>query len=146
MDVLCCIKTKKENFIVGENFSFAHTIFKRFYTPFLMKTPIRIIVLIIFIVVLLTHVIVLPDVSIGLDQKLSMPADSYVLKYFQVMCLLYGLYVPLCDNLIVMITVLKMVVIVTSYIITRLNIRNFSVYGRPFINGPTCLFRGNSWT
>ncbi|XP_033180820.1 NPC intracellular cholesterol transporter 1 homolog 1b-like [Bombus impatiens] len=85
LDVLCCIKTKKENFIVGENFSFAHTIFKRFYTPFLMKTPIRIIVLIIFIVVLLTHVIVLPDVSIGLDQKLSMPADSYVLKYFQFM-------------------------------------------------------------
>ncbi|XP_033304088.1 NPC intracellular cholesterol transporter 1 homolog 1b-like isoform X2 [Bombus bifarius] len=85
LDVLCCIKTKKENFIVGENFSFAHTIFKRFYTPFLMKTPIRIIVLIIFIVVLLTHVIVLPDISIGLDQKLSMPADSYVLKYFQFM-------------------------------------------------------------
>lgn len=92
MDVLCCIKTKKENFIVGENFSFVHTIFKRFYTPFLMKTPIRIIVLIIFIGALVTQVIVLPDISIGLDQKLSMPADSYVLKYFQVMSLLYGLY------------------------------------------------------
>ncbi|XP_071860476.1 NPC intracellular cholesterol transporter 1 homolog 1b [Bombus fervidus] len=85
LDVFCCIKTKKTNFIVGENFSFVHTIFKRFYTPFLMKTPIRIIVLIIFIAVLVTHVIVLPDISIGLDQKLSMPADSYVLKYFQFM-------------------------------------------------------------
>ncbi|XP_060813473.1 NPC intracellular cholesterol transporter 1 homolog 1b-like [Bombus pascuorum] len=85
LDVLCCIKTEKKNFIVGKNFSFVHTIFKRFYTPFLMKTPIRIIVLITFIAVLVTHIIVLPDISIGLDQKLSMPADSYVLKYFQFM-------------------------------------------------------------
>ena len=30
------------------------------------------------------HIVILPDVSIGLDQKLSMPIDSYVLKYFEV--------------------------------------------------------------
>lgn len=67
-----------------ENYSLMHTIFERFYTPFLMKTSIRIIVLILFSAALITHVLVIPNVGIGLDQKLSMPEDSYVLKYFQV--------------------------------------------------------------
>ncbi|XP_076221530.1 NPC intracellular cholesterol transporter 1 homolog 1b isoform X2 [Nomia melanderi] len=86
LDVLCCIKTKGErNCKVDENFSLIQTIFKRVYSPFIMKTPIRIIVLIVFFGMLLTHAIVLPQISIGLEQKLSMPADSYVLKYFQYM-------------------------------------------------------------
>ncbi|OAD57255.1 Niemann-Pick C1 protein, partial [Eufriesea mexicana] len=85
LDIFCCVKVKQKNIIIQENFSFAHTIFKRFYTPYLMKTPVRIVVLIVFFAVLITHVIVLPDIDIGLDQKLSMPGDSYVLKYFQFM-------------------------------------------------------------
>lgn len=82
---------EQKNFIVQENFSFVHTIFKRFYTPFLMKTPVRIAVLVVFIAALITHVVVLPNINIGLDQKLSMPGDSYVLKYFEVM------YAYLCN-------------------------------------------------
>ncbi|KOX74661.1 Niemann-Pick C1 protein [Melipona quadrifasciata] len=85
LDVLCCIKTKKKCFITEENTSLVYTIFKRFYTPFLMKKPIRIIVLIIFFVILVMHIVILPDVTIGLDQKLSMPIDSYVSKYFKFM-------------------------------------------------------------
>ena len=61
-----------------------HTIFKRAYTPFLMKTPVRIIIIGIFVAALATHVIVIPQIEVGLDQKLSMPEDSYVLKYFKV--------------------------------------------------------------
>jgi len=49
-----------------------------------MKTPVRIIVLTVFVAVLATHVMVIPQLDIGLDQKLSMPEDSYVLKYFEV--------------------------------------------------------------
>lgn len=49
-----------------------------------MKTPVRMVVVVVFIAVLITHIIVLPHIEIGLDQKLSMPEDSYVLKYFQV--------------------------------------------------------------
>ncbi|XP_078051936.1 NPC intracellular cholesterol transporter 1 homolog 1b-like [Augochlora pura] len=60
-------------------------IFKRFYTPFIMKNPVRIIVLIIFLAMLVTHAVVLPRIAIGLEQKLSMPMDSYVLKNFEYM-------------------------------------------------------------
>lgn len=52
-----------------------------------MKTPVRIIVIIVFFFVLVVQAIVLPDIGIGLEQKLSMPVDSYVSKYFQVMYL-----------------------------------------------------------
>jgi Niemann-Pick C1 protein len=49
-----------------------------------MKKPVRIAVMVIFVSVLAAHVIVIPQIEIGLDQKLSMPEDSYVLKYFKV--------------------------------------------------------------
>ncbi|XP_076547894.1 NPC intracellular cholesterol transporter 1 homolog 1b [Osmia lignaria lignaria] len=88
LDIFCCIKTKRRDSAaeeVEEDFGLIHAIFKRFYTPYLMKTPIRILVLIVFVVGLVMHAVLLPNIGIGLDQKLSMPEDSYVLKYFQFM-------------------------------------------------------------
>ncbi|EFN63960.1 Niemann-Pick C1 protein [Camponotus floridanus] len=86
LDVFCCISTKENSETEGYIYKgFVHTIFERIYTPFLMKTPVRMIVLVIFVAVVTTHVIIVPQVEIGLDQKLSMPEDSYVLKYFKYM-------------------------------------------------------------
>lgn len=85
LDVLCCVKTDKKNFLIGQKFNFVHTIFERYYTPFLMKTPVRIIVLVIFFLSLIMHIVIVPQIDVGLEQKLSMPEDSYVLKYFEVM-------------------------------------------------------------
>ncbi|XP_036144455.1 NPC intracellular cholesterol transporter 1 homolog 1b [Monomorium pharaonis] len=84
LDVLCCISVR-DNSNVDERDGIVHTIFERAYTPFVMKTPVRIVVVVIFVAILTTHVIVLPQIEVGLDQKLSMPEDSYVLKYFQYM-------------------------------------------------------------
>lgn len=50
-----------------------------------MKTPVRIIVLVIFFISLIMHIVIVPQIGVGLEQKLSMPEDSYVLKYFEVM-------------------------------------------------------------
>lgn len=83
LDVLCCISVK-DNSNVDERDGIVHVIFERAYTPFVMKTPVRIVVLTIFVALLATHIIVLPQIEVGLDQKLSMPEDSYVLKYFTV--------------------------------------------------------------
>ncbi|XP_076237952.1 NPC intracellular cholesterol transporter 1 homolog 1b [Calliopsis andreniformis] len=85
LDVFCCVHTKKDNFEIDKKSGLVQTVFQRFYTPYIMKTPIRIAVLILFSVLLILHVIVLPNIGIGLDQKLSMPVDSYVLKYFEFM-------------------------------------------------------------
>ncbi|CAL1681672.1 unnamed protein product [Lasius platythorax] len=83
LDVFCCIS--KENSETDHCKGLVHTTFERAYTPFLMKTPVRITIIVIFVAALTTHVIVIPQIEIGLDQKLSMPEDSYVLKYFKYM-------------------------------------------------------------
>lgn len=83
LDVFCCISTEK-NLEIDTRADLIHAIFERVYTPCLMKTPIRIIVMIVFVAALTAHVAVIPQIEIGLDQKLSMPEDSYVLKYFKV--------------------------------------------------------------
>jgi Niemann-Pick C1 protein len=54
------------------------------YVPFLMKKKVRAAVFVIFYGWLCSSLAVLPRVEVGLDQELSMPEDSYVLKYFQV--------------------------------------------------------------
>ncbi|XP_011865983.1 PREDICTED: Niemann-Pick C1 protein-like [Vollenhovia emeryi] len=84
LDVICCVSVK-DNSNEEERDGVVHAAFERTYTPFLMKTPVRIVVIAIFVAVLATHIIVLPQIEVGLDQKLSMPEDSYVLKYFQYM-------------------------------------------------------------
>ncbi|KAF7384137.1 hypothetical protein HZH66_012387 [Vespula vulgaris] len=85
LDVLCCISTNKRSHVESDNAGLVHTLFEQVYTSFLMKKPVRIAVLVIFIVIFTVHVAVFPNIDVGLDQKLSMPEDSYVLKYFQYM-------------------------------------------------------------
>jgi Niemann-Pick C1 protein len=57
--------------------------FKNYYAPLIMHKGLRPIIFIIFIATLFTSLSFLPKVHIGLDQKLSMPKDSYVLDYFK---------------------------------------------------------------
>jgi Niemann-Pick C1 protein len=47
-----------------------------------MSSKVRPAVIIVFLAWLLTSATLLPKVNTGLDQKLSMPKDSYVLDYF----------------------------------------------------------------
>ena len=56
--------------------------FKYFYAPFLMKKWVRASVVIIFYGWLCSSLAVVPKIEIGLDQEISMPDDSFVLKYF----------------------------------------------------------------
>jgi len=49
-----------------------------------MKKKVRAGVFVIFYAWLCSSLAVLPHIEVGLDQELSMPEDSYVLKYFQV--------------------------------------------------------------
>lgn len=57
-------------------------VFNDYYAPFIMNFKIRPVIIIIFLAAFFTSVSLLPKVTTGLDQKLSMPKDSYVLDYF----------------------------------------------------------------
>lgn len=79
---LCCLKPyhvgdskKKDN---GSLYWF----FQHLYAPVLMKIWIRNIVMIVFIGFFCTSLAVGSKVEVGLDQEVSMPEDSFVLKYF----------------------------------------------------------------
>lgn len=81
-DILCCIKASKK---VESNHSEGtlYKIFKYLYAPFLMKKWVRPLVMIIFFGWFCSSVAVTPKIEVGLDQEISMPDDSYVLKYFE---------------------------------------------------------------
>lgn len=59
------------------------TLFKNYYAPFIMNGRVRPLIIIAFLALFFTSLAMVPKVSTGLDQKLSMPKDSYVLDYFE---------------------------------------------------------------
>ncbi|XP_014480790.1 PREDICTED: Niemann-Pick C1 protein isoform X2 [Dinoponera quadriceps] len=83
LDVCCFIRgSKKDN---GEEVvdGILYKIFKVAYVPLLLKKWVRVVVMIVFFGWLCSSIAVVPHIEIGLDQELSMPEDSYVLKYFK---------------------------------------------------------------
>lgn len=84
-DVLCFLRGSKKDVTpnTGVKEGVLYKFFKVIYVPFLMKKIIRISVMVIFFGWLCSSIAVAPHIDIGLDQELSMPKDSFVLKYFQ---------------------------------------------------------------
>ncbi|CAB3365569.1 Hypothetical predicted protein [Cloeon dipterum] len=82
LDVFC-FKTasRKDDGVISEGI--LYKMFKELYVPFLMKKKVRAFVTVTFYAWLCSSLAVLPYIEVGLDQELSMPEDSYVLKYFQ---------------------------------------------------------------
>lgn len=84
LDIFCFIKgSKKDDTEDVEVEGILYKIFKLAYVPFLMKKWVRASVVVIFFGWLCTSLAVVPHIEVGLDQELSMPQDSFVLKYFQ---------------------------------------------------------------
>ncbi|CAH0550205.1 unnamed protein product [Brassicogethes aeneus] len=81
-DFLCCVKSEKGN-IPGNGL--VHHIWEKYITPAIMGFKIKIIIMLVFLASLVFSIVFLPKVECGLDQELSMPTDSHVLKYFQYM-------------------------------------------------------------
>ncbi|KAL3273722.1 hypothetical protein HHI36_015151 [Cryptolaemus montrouzieri] len=82
-DICFFIKGSKKDDGVPAQDGLLYTFFKSVYTPFLMKKYVKVTVVIIFLGWVCSSLAVIPDIEIGLDQELSMPEDSFVLKYFQ---------------------------------------------------------------
>ncbi|XP_077267698.1 Niemann-Pick type C-1a isoform X2 [Temnothorax americanus] len=82
LDVCCFIRSKRDD---GEEVvdGVLYKIFKVGYVPLLLQKWVRAIVMVVFFGWLCSSIAVIPHIEIGLDQELSMPEDSFVLKYFQ---------------------------------------------------------------
>lgn len=82
LDILCCVPGCKRNRGSEKPKSWLFLFFKKIYSPFVLKDWMRPIVVSVFVAMLSFSIAVVNKVEIGLDQSLSMPDDSYVLKYF----------------------------------------------------------------
>ncbi|XP_031634860.1 NPC intracellular cholesterol transporter 1 isoform X2 [Contarinia nasturtii] len=84
-DILCFIRGKRDDLhdmmqvMEGALYKF----FKLIYVPFLMQNTVRAIVMVVFFGWFCSSIAVAPHIDVGLDQELSMPEDSFVLRYFQ---------------------------------------------------------------
>ncbi|XP_013101655.2 NPC intracellular cholesterol transporter 1 isoform X3 [Stomoxys calcitrans] len=82
LDVCCFIRGKKTD-VAPITEGLLYKFFKSVYVPFLMKKTVRVIVMIVFFGWLCSSIAIAPRIDIGLNQELSMPEDSFVLRYFQ---------------------------------------------------------------
>uniref|UniRef100_A0A834R974 Niemann-Pick C1 protein n=1 Tax=Sarcoptes scabiei TaxID=52283 RepID=A0A834R974_SARSC len=62
--------------------SFLYIYFNKIYAPFLLRNSVRFVVSMIFLAWFFLSVTMIPKIQIGLEQKLTMPKDSYLLKFF----------------------------------------------------------------
>uniref|UniRef100_A0A6A7FZJ5 Niemann-Pick C1 protein-like n=4 Tax=Hirondellea gigas TaxID=1518452 RepID=A0A6A7FZJ5_9CRUS len=82
LDVLCCIKKSKSLDVENET-RFLPRLFEKSYAPFLMRPCVRALVMVVFFFWVCASIAMVPHIEIGLEEELSMPDDSYVLKYFE---------------------------------------------------------------
>lgn len=83
-DICCFIKGSKKDAEQEENSDgILYSFFKYVYTPFIMNKINRAVIMVIFFGWLCLSIALMPHIEIGLDQELSMPEDSFVLKYFK---------------------------------------------------------------
>lgn len=93
LDLFCCFRTSSEISLKASQ-GFLQKVFESWYTPFLMKKATRVVVALIFLAVSCCSLIVAPSIELGLDQELSMPKDSHIVKYFQFMADLLSMGPP----------------------------------------------------
>ena len=79
-DIICCVSGSKKDQDKSEGMLFR--LFKHLYGPLLMKKWVRASVMVIFFGWACSSIAVVPKIEIGLDQEISMPDNSFVLKYF----------------------------------------------------------------
>lgn len=80
-DVACCLKPVNTN--PPKNDGYLYSFFKKYYSRFLMADWTRAVVMVVFVGWFCSCCAIVSKIDVGLDQKLSMPHDSYVLRYFE---------------------------------------------------------------
>ncbi|GLV43405.1 Niemann-Pick type C-1a [Carabus blaptoides fortunei] len=86
MDVLFCWQLEpNSNDEMDDDKGCLHRFWSNVFTPFIMNYKTRVAIIIIFLFWLCSSIAMAPGIEPGLDQELSMPQDSHVLKYFAFM-------------------------------------------------------------
>ncbi|KRX52476.1 Niemann-Pick C1 protein [Trichinella sp. T9] len=82
LEICCCVRVEPSDDVSD---GFLHSIIRQYYSPCLLWKPMRVLMLVIFSAWFFSSVAVIDKIELGLDEKLSMPEDSYMLNYFKSM-------------------------------------------------------------
>jgi Niemann-Pick C1 protein len=66
--------------LAGE--STLQTLIRRVYAPLLLGRKVKVAVVIIFLGLFTAGLALIPEVKLGLDQRIAIPSDSYLIQYF----------------------------------------------------------------
>ncbi|KAG6833792.1 hypothetical protein H0H87_001224 [Tephrocybe sp. NHM501043] len=87
IDCFPCIKLPSriallEGPVTGSGVGRIGRFIRRYYAPFLLKPIVKAIVMILFTGVFVASIISMQHIELGLDQRLALPSDSYLVDYF----------------------------------------------------------------
>lgn len=81
-ELLCCIEVDKQR-PKKPNEGLLLPIMRNYYAPVLLNCFVRIFVMVVFVFIFCASLFLMLHLTVGLDQELSMPQGSYMLKYFE---------------------------------------------------------------
>ncbi|KAL9886600.1 Niemann-Pick type C-1b [Glossina fuscipes fuscipes] len=86
LDLLCCFTVDtKSNMTTSNANGLLERFFSKFYSPFLLSKNVKLVVLLAFFVITCVSLALAPNLEIGLEQEMSMPQSSHLVKYFNYM-------------------------------------------------------------
>ncbi|CAG8628831.1 10260_t:CDS:2, partial [Paraglomus occultum] len=55
---------------------------RKYYAPVLLNSKVKVVVVVLFVGIFLTSLSLVPKIELGLDQRIALPSDSYLVDYF----------------------------------------------------------------
>lgn len=89
-DCFPCITVKRANSVNmpggylfgGDEEGSVQRFIRRWYAPKLMDNRVKAVIVTIFVSIFAAGIALIPEVALGLDQRIAIPSDSYLINYF----------------------------------------------------------------
>ncbi|KAI1900901.1 hypothetical protein AGOR_G00054610 [Albula goreensis] len=92
-ELVCCITVSTPRSSTPSEGSVMYSM-RRYYAPLLLHSFTRIIVMVVFLFMFCGSIYLMFHVTVGLDQELALPKDSYMLEYFKYLFKYFEVGVP----------------------------------------------------
>ncbi|KAL4788392.1 patched family-domain-containing protein [Aspergillus varians] len=89
-DCIPCLTVRKAHSGMPEDRAFddqdgesaLQKLIRKVYAPYLLNRRVKVLVVIVFLGILTAGLALIPEVALGLDQRIALPSDSYLIQYF----------------------------------------------------------------
>ncbi|KAL4869020.1 hypothetical protein BDV12DRAFT_168479 [Aspergillus spectabilis] len=97
-DCIPCITVRKAHSGMPEDRAFEdqdgesalQKFIRKVYAPYLLNRRVKVLVVITFLGILTAGLALIPEVALGLDQRIALPSDSYLIQYFNDLSQYFG--------------------------------------------------------